>query len=345
MSLLPEIGRISSVSGGSILAGVMATRWTRLDFTQGEASNFQREIVDPIWRFCSRNVDTRAVFTSVVFGNRLPLWYQKHLVGQATLQDLPDYPAFVFNAAHLETGRNWHFTKALMRTYRLGIIDNPNTPLAQVMAASSALPPYFPPVVLELQPDDFRQSEYADRFDRRDLKEKVSLADGALYDNLGIHSIQDFKTVLVSDASAPLETEWRGPSLLRALNNRSKRPIDIAVEQTMALRRRTIVGQLDAKEKKGAFWSIKTPLARYPKESPFAGAELHRPYLESIRTRLNSFTDEEKGWLINWGYIQCDLSVRSYYRPDLPPPSTLPLPTYALAADVQKPRSKPPPTP
>ena len=40
MALLPEIGQISSVSGGSILAGLMAVRWSRLNFQDGIASNF-----------------------------------------------------------------------------------------------------------------------------------------------------------------------------------------------------------------------------------------------------------------------------------------------------------------
>ena len=52
--------------------------------------------------------------------------------------------------------------------------------------------------------------------------------------------------------------------------------------------------------------------------------------LESTRTRLNSFSDEEKARMINWGYLQCDLSVRSHYIREASPPSSLPYPVYTF---------------
>ena len=212
-------------------------------------------------------------------------YYQKHLVGKNTLQDIPDHPEFVFNAAHLESGRNWIFSKSLMRTYKLGVIDFPRTRLAQVIAASSAFPPVFSPVVLRLDPNDFRKSELADLFDRTDLKKKVSLTDGGVYDNLGIHSIRDFGTLLISDASSPLNSKG-GWSILRGLVHRSKRPIDIAIEQTRALRRHAIVTQLAQGEKHGALWGIGTLLERYPLRSPFSVGSGWQSQIESIRTRL-----------------------------------------------------------
>ena len=332
LSLLPAIGRISSVSGGSILAGLMATRWSRLDFQDGVATNFQQEIVPPIWRFCSLNIDVRAVLVSfLIGGNALPHFYQKYLLGEHTLQDMPDSPEFVFNATHLETGRNWTFSKALMRTYRLGIIDRPGVLLSKVVAASSAFPPMFPPVVLSGNPDAFRRSEYADLFDRVDLKQEISLTDGGVYDNLGVHSIDRFGTLLVSDASGPLEPRSGWP-ILSGFFYRSKRPIDSAVEQTRALRRTRIVGMLARKEKRGAWWGIGTRVEDYTAESPFVISKEWGSRVATIRTRLNSFNDEEKAQLINWGYLQCDLAIRSYYAREVPSPSTLPYPEFQFVA-------------
>ena len=328
LSQLPGIGRISSVSGGSILSGLMAVRWPRLEFNHGVATNFREEIVEPIWRFCSLTVDTwTAIAACLPSLNLLPLYYQRYLVGKQTLQDIADRPEFVFNATHLETGRNWIFSKSVMRTYRLGIIDRPNTRLSQVMAASSALPPVFSPVVLNLNPNAFRRSELADLFDRVDLKKRVSLSDGGIYDNLGVHSIRDCGTVLVSDASAPLDPPGRW-SVLRGLANRSKRPIDIAMEQTKALRRHAIVTRLASGKQSGALWTIGTPITKYPLQSTFVVDDLWRSRLQSTRTRLNSFSDEEKGRIINWGYLQCDLSVRSYFLTQATPPQRLPFPQF-----------------
>ncbi len=328
VSLLSKINRISAVSGGSILSGLMAASWSQLRFEDRVVTNFREEIVKPIWRFCSLNVDVWATLGSVLPGvNLLTRHYQKHLVGKLTLQDIPYSPEFIFNAAHLETGRNWTFSKSCMRTYRLGIIDQPDIRLSKVIAASSAFPPAFSPVVLRLDPNDFRKSEFADLFDRAELKRKVSLTDGGVYDNLGVHSVRHCKTLLVSDASNPLDAKG-GWSALRGLVHRSKRPIDIAVEQTKALRRRYLMEQLVSGEKRGALWTIGTDIRKYPIESPFAVLNEWRPQLESTRTRLDSFSDEEKARLINWGYVQCDLSVRSYYQKELPLPSTLPFPEF-----------------
>ena len=35
--------------------------------------------------------------------------------------------------------------------------------------------------------------------------------------------------------------------------------------------------------------------------------------------------------MINWGYLQCDLSVRSYYLKEASPPRSLPYPEYDFA--------------
>ena len=326
MSMFPAIDRISAVSGGSILSGLMAARWSRLAFNDGVATNFREEIVEPLWRFCSLNVDVWATLGSVLPGvNLLAQYFQRYLVGKKTLQDIPDLPEFVFNAAHLETGRNWIFSKSLMRTHKLGIIDRPDIRLSTVIAASSAFPPAFSPVVLRLDPSEFRPSEYAELFDRVDLKKKVSLTDGGLYDNLGAHSIRDFGTLLVSDASNPLDAK-AGWSALRGLLHRSKRPIDIAIEQTKALRRSAIVTQFVNGDKRGALWTVGTDIQKYPAQTSFVVGSKWKSDLESTRTRLNSFSDLEKAGLINWGYLQCDLSVRSYYLRQASPPSTLPCP-------------------
>ena len=333
LSLLGAIDRISAVSGGSLLCGLMAVRWSRLDFCDGVATNFCREIVGPIWNFCSLNLDVCASALSfLVRSNTLPHYYRRHLVGKQTLQDMPGSPEFLFNAAHLETGRNWVFSKAAMRTYRLGIIEKPNVSLANVLAASSAFPPVFPPVILKLDPGTFQRSEYSDLFHREDLKRKVSLTDGGVYDNLGVHPISTFGTLLVSDASGPLEAET-GRSLARFLFHRTMRPIDIAVEQTRSLRRRDTLRQLEKGERRGAWWAVGTRVEDYLVKSPFDVAEGWRSRLESTRTRLNSFSDAEKARMINWGYLQCDLSVRSHYREEARPPSSLPYPEWPFDRD------------
>ena len=64
------------------------------------------------------------------------------------------------------------------------------------MAASSAFPPAFPAVTLDLDASAFVKTEYADLFHRDDLKTRISLTDGGAYDNLGVHAIRNCPTML-----------------------------------------------------------------------------------------------------------------------------------------------------
>src|SRR5207245_10527513 len=48
LAYLPKLARISSVSGGSITAGVLGHRWNKLAFVNDIASRFNGDVVAPI---------------------------------------------------------------------------------------------------------------------------------------------------------------------------------------------------------------------------------------------------------------------------------------------------------
>ena len=329
-AMLQEIGMISSVSGGSILSALLATRWSRLRFEEGVAVNFIDEVAEPIWEFCSRDIDHLAVLFGLVAGTaRLEESYKSYLLGEFTLEELPDYPDFVFNAAHIETGRNCTLSREGLHTWRLGDIATPKLSLAKAVAASSACPPYFPAVILDLEPDAFvKTTDYAGLYHRDDLKRQMSLTDGGVYDNLGVHAIRRCGTMLVSDGSAPLQAAMSS-RLKRQFDHRVLRPMEIAIEQTRALRRKQLVDDYINSVKEGCLWYANTDIRQYQIESPFPVRPEWRDYFGAIRTRLNAFSDAEKSLLINWGYIMCDLSVREHYRPEVPVPRVLPFQGYA----------------
>src|SRR5204862_119495 len=134
--ILPQLKRISSVSGGSITAGMLAIKWNDLQFSDGVATAFGKEVVDPIRKFAGTTIDVPAVLKGVFglfsVGNRVAGYYRKHLFGDKTLQDLPDQPAplFVFNATNLQSGVLWRFTKPFMWDYRVGKVPNPKMDIA-----------------------------------------------------------------------------------------------------------------------------------------------------------------------------------------------------------------------
>ena len=338
MGLLPNIDSVSSVSGGSILAGLLATRWNRLEFECDVAVNLESEIVRPTLEYCSRNVDWSAVLCGLVLGTwKLEQSYRKYLVGNATLDQLPDSPKFIFNAAHIETGRNCTLSNHGLHTWRLGDVPLHSFSLAKAMAASSACPPWFPAVTLKPDASAFVGTGHSDLIHRDDLKRTISLSDGGAYDNLGIHAIRHCRTLLVSDGGGVLQAT-RGKRIARQLNHRFMRPMQTSLEQTRAIRRRNIVDKFESKLKKGTLWTATTDVRRYPVQEGFDIKPEWRHHFASVRTRLNAFSNAEKSRLVNWGYVMCDLSIRSYYLLDEPAPHQLPFPDFHFVDPPGSPR-------
>lgn len=58
---LQKRNRVSSVSGGSITTGLLALKWSRLQWTNDVATNFGQEIVAPLRAFCTLSIDAPAI--------------------------------------------------------------------------------------------------------------------------------------------------------------------------------------------------------------------------------------------------------------------------------------------
>jgi hypothetical protein len=58
LGYLPKLDRVSSVSGGSITAGVLALNWSRLEFDEGGvARQFEPLVVNPVRRLGAKTID------------------------------------------------------------------------------------------------------------------------------------------------------------------------------------------------------------------------------------------------------------------------------------------------
>ena len=243
---LPKIDRISTVSGGSIIAGVLALKWSRLDFDPaGVARAFGKEIVEVIRLQAGRTIDIGAILGGVFLpgsaAEKVISAYRKHLYGDATLQDLPDRPRFVFNATNMQSGALWRFEKPYMRDYRVGEVKNPKVLLAVAVAASTAFPPFFAPVKLELEESDYTPGSGLD-LQTAPFMTKVYLADGGVYDNLGLETAwKRYDTILVSDggghmqADADPHLDWARQTLL---------VLDLIDNQVRSLRKRQVINAL-----------------------------------------------------------------------------------------------------
>lgn len=327
---LLEIDRISSVSGGSITAGVLALAWNELK--AGGLDAFQARVVAPLRRMAGVTIDERSILSGILLpgmiGEFVARAYDKHLFDGATLQDLPDWPVFVFNATNLETGTLFRFTKAEARDWRVGRIDKPRFKIAQAVAASSAFPPVLSPFILDVEPSDFDPPAGKEIADNR-FRSEISLTDGGVYDNLGLEQVwKRCKTVLASDGGGRIEDD---PSPPGDWARGAKRVLDVVDHQVRNLRKLQVVRSLDAKERMGAYWGIRTDIADYELPDAYPAPHVDTLRIAEIATRLRRMDASEQERLINWGYAVSDAAMRRYWPDGLAGPPVLPYPTTGVA--------------
>ena len=344
--LLPRINRITSVSGGSITAAYLAMKWNELDFNKntGAAENFDATIAMPLQHFCSKSLDVMAGVSGLfspfsTIGDKVAKRYAKRLFGAKTLQDIPTPgkdPEFIFYATSLQTGASVRFTKASIADYKVGELLNPNLTLAKVVGASSAFPPFFSPVIIKCDSLKSRKTRGAFLYDNLDLRKKMVLGDGGIYDNMGLEAVwnDNFKTVFVCDAGAPFKI-YKKPR--RNWFLQSLRVSSIITEQTRALRKRELIKnylKVDAQGNHlkygGTYWGIATEINNYDLDDTMVRDNEKTRSLKFIKTRLNGFSEEKQGLLINWGYALTDTALRRWYFKEKKEPGNWPNPEYAL---------------
>lgn len=316
--LLPKLNLITSVSGGSILSGLLGLRWNQLRFdVAGVATNFSSVIAVPIREFCSQKIAVPAAIGGLLnpfksIGDEMTEAYEA-LFGKATLQDLPAPPAplFMLYATSLQTGRSVRMCRRYLADYLVGLLPSPNISLARAVAASSAFPPILSPQEIKTDPLAWQTTKGATLTDPQ-WRKKLILTDGGVYDNMGLEAAWDrYQTVLVCDAGAPFKydaapaDDWiRQPV----------RAMDIMTDQTRALRKRWLVRDFIDGKRDGTYWGIRTSIGDYaaPGISPIVHDSPLSQSLATIRTHLDPFTLSEQGHLINWGYALCDAAIRRH---------------------------------
>lgn len=324
LGLLPKIKRIASVSGGSIAAGLLASRWGKLDFDANHvAENFHEEVVQPLKDFLTEiNLDIYAGVGGILdpfhtAAEKVSGGYRKHLVGDMTLQDLPDEasaPRFVFLSTNYELNSMWRFSKAYAADYRVGMIDAPRFRLADIVAASSAFPPFFCPLTLDLSEYTVKAVKGADR-NGGDFIKRALLCDGGIYDNMGLEPIwKRYGRLLVSNAGDPMKesvhsTKWDIQRVIgmihrQAENNRVRHLMEMAKRKVRSV----------------AYWPLRNDSTDYenkPDLPPLSSTEVEAAQDEDVR--LWSLGEKAFNRLVRHGYYLADCATRSYL-PGLPVP-------------------------
>ena len=338
LAMLGTLSRISSVSGGSITNGVLASAWRSLEFRDGVATAFGSEVVGPIRRLASRTIDWQAVLTGWVtfrpIANALADLYDRHLFHGLTLQGLPDDeagegPRFVFNATSMQTGVLFRFSRDHAGDYLVGRIDRPDLPLSHAVAASSAFPPMLSPIVLHVPPGTFVAGS-GKELQIQPYTSRVVLTDGGVYDNLGLEAVwRRFRRILVSDASAvlrPIPVPSHGwlKQFGRAVDTQGAQVRDLHVRQLLSAYQ---LPEADVELwRRGAYWGIAGDISAFSCPGALACPPDRTHRLASIPTRMASLDDPTQERLINWGYAICDASVRRWVIPAAHPPVGFPYP-------------------
>jgi NTE family protein len=319
--VLARLDTISSVSGGSIMAALLATRAPWPVTAPIPPDVWEREVAAPTRAFAARNLRTPAMLRRLLrpwntsAGVRgLRAGYAAHL-SSTKLASLPERPRFVFCATDLCYGVNFVFERARVGDYRLGYVSPPpgDWDVARAVAASSCFPPIFNPLPLDVPVASFKRGR--DRLDGADVR----LSDGGLYDNLGLEPVwKTHRTVLVSDGGAVFTSVTDGGLLARI-----GRYVDIVGQQALALRKRWLISNFLDGTMDGAYWGIGSAVGNYPSGGPGYSKELASDVIACVRTDLDAFSPAEAAVLENHGYAVAAAAVSAHLSelasPDAPP--------------------------
>lgn len=353
--LLTELDTITAVSGGAIAAGYLMLKWHELDFVpidesrkRYKAVNFHDIVAKPLLNFCSCTITSKG---RIAWATANPLTsavkevrkkYEVQLFGDIKLKNIPDCsksPEFIFYGTNLDTGSSVRISKDYIRDYNIGVAKNHNITLAEAISISSGFPPFLSPICLDGSnwewEDDSYQKLPSDVI--ANLRKKLTLCDGGLYDNMGLEMLwkhgknREYDTVFSCDAGAPFSVPWN--SLWRTFYNwagKFARMSDIMINQQRALRKRMLVRNFEENEYRGSYWSIENSYGGYNGVEPLISADKFKDYehLKNLGTQLKGFKGPDNYRLVNLGFNHTDCSLRSWFEPGLSKPLQLPFPLF-----------------
>ena len=337
MGVLTKLSRVSSVSGGSITAAVLANHWARLHVdSRGRVENLLTEVVEPICKLASTTIDRGSILGGVLLpgsvNDRIVTHYRDILFGRDTLQNFPSDdkgPRFVITATNVQSGALVRFSRPYLADYRVGMIQNPKILIAEAVAASSAFPPFLSPAELDLDPDAFMRNPQCD-LQQEPYTDTMLLTDGGVYDNLGLEPAwKRYRTILVSDGGGKMQAE---PEPAGNWAEHSKRILDIVDNQVRSLRKRQIIDSYKTRERLGTFWGIGTNIRDYELDDAMVVPFERSTQLALTPTRLKKLSLARQHQLMNWGYAVCDAAIRKHV-PDVMEADT-PAPSFPLAGGI-----------
>lgn len=321
---LERINKISSVSGGSLLIGLI---FKENRYCWPTSEQYIKHVLPRI----KKQLTTTSLQHQLYFAlccpqnwrywlsraNVLALVLERCWAIKENLSQLPKTPEWSINATTLETGCRFRFKNGTCGDYSLGYAKSDHFKLSHALAMSAAIPGGIGPLVINTTNFSWwkKPDWYGDQGSEMKVKlpfKKLHLSDGGVYDNLGIEPFFDSGKNLskvkahhlyVLDAGAPLMDKRTGSKFNPF---RLKRIIDIIMEQSRALRVRSFLSHLINDEGAGAYSVIGQPVQRLlPKQdlndNEWLSAE-NVAWVERYPTDLKKMTEADFNMIAQHGY-------------------------------------------
>jgi predicted acylesterase/phospholipase RssA len=346
--ILSQVTHITSVSGGSIMAAHLALNWDSYTGSTKEFDQAASRLIDFI-RLDVRNRILRRFALAFLLrwprrllglSNRwltrtglLERQYEKHLYGDKSLFELPEWPQLHLLSTNLSEGCLCSFSRdglwmmqqkggrSQIDRIRVGLMT-----VSMAVAASSAFPGFFPPLELTGREVGARGGEFGQQ----------AYTDGGVFDNLGVRMFrwltplltgeQELDGVLVSDVGKPFEVQVnrRAGGLIRT----AMRASDILMDRVWQLENENFQDTF------GFVFARITDVAGPHEDATALHPEVQRQ-TANIRTDLDAFSPLEISCLIRHGYCIGRKSCRSradLFKTELPtnppwdpvPPASVP---------------------
>ena len=344
LGLFDRVVRINSVSGGSIIAGLLMKELTLRGSFKG-VQDYDERIIKPFVDFVQKSPRHRLSWKVFRVGpNKFSDYLAKELYGDLSFNKLTKSPFWCCFSTSLDSGKQWRFSQTQIGETEIGFSDPLDADkIAVGVAASACFQPYFKPMELDLSDRQWVRSHVGGKKIKevnKSAPKKVHLSDGGVYDNLAVQSVlntDDF--LIVSDASA--DTPYWRYGAPKIPFSKVKRPVDVALGQLNNLTRLLVFNRSALSKDFAMIENVKqlsqythftpeglvppTPAAEMPKYEQLNNnleAALGR-----IRTDLNAFHDAEIHLLIWSGMAKIDAVLKRWapqimnivYKEDVPP--------------------------
>ena len=267
--LLEKITRISTVSGGTLVTGLIysiaGNKWPTSDFYLNKCLVRTRH-------YLTRTDIQRGALLSGGFRPKDLIHRRAKLISRSmqdcwgisgSLNDVPFEPRWVLNATTYESGKNWRFIpQQRMGDYVVNYVEKPSIPLTDAMAASAAYPSLIGPLVLNTKKFSWFKFEGGKQIPTQPRFKKLHLWDGGVYDNLGVEALfkiqdndkyqDDSNFLIVSDASNAIEIKKHSIWLWK----RAYRLMTAAIDQVRSLRARVLINHFETHINSGVYLKI-----------------------------------------------------------------------------------------